>query len=172
MLTDTTKDIRDYCREELEKVREEMQQFAKVLDDRFGTNAILIDGAGSHARNSPERVSTGAHSIKVDLAIENLKDELFKLKERSKKQLDDHKEDIDQVVLKLIGHINNDTNMGTKLGRASLEALKAGQDIGPNHSGKVSSTKQETIVNILVRIEMLENDIRTLKNTSGLMLGR
>ena len=25
MLTDTTKEIRDYCREELEKVREEMQ---------------------------------------------------------------------------------------------------------------------------------------------------
>ena len=36
LLQSSAKEIRDYAKEELDKVRDEMQQFARVLDTRFG----------------------------------------------------------------------------------------------------------------------------------------
>ncbi len=81
----------------------------------------------------------------MEVALENTKDELFKLKEKVKKDFEQHKEDTDQVIMKLM------------------------EKMGEKYPSKVEDTlqpevKQQTIVNILVRIELLENEIRTLKN--------
>lgn len=54
LLQDNLKEIRDYAKEELEKVRREMQQFAKVLDNRFGSSETMANGSGF---NNAERKS-------------------------------------------------------------------------------------------------------------------
>lgn len=90
------------------------------------------------------------------MTVEHLKDELFKLKEKTKKDMDAHKEDTDQVILRLMNKIQG----------GAEEELSVMQDTVPSGPANV---KQETIVNILVRIELLENEIRTLKNTSQIV---
>lgn len=90
------------------------------------------------------------------MTVEHLKDELFKLKEKTKRDMEAHKEDTDQVIMRLMNRIQG--------GAADESSII--QDMVP---AGPTNVKQETIVNILVRIELLENEIRTIKNTSQLI---
>ena len=128
-----------------------MQQFARVLDNRF--SEPQVQGGG--------RKSQGPGPIEMEFDIERMKDELFRLSEKFQKEMSQHREDTDNVVLKLMEKIEGVTQAPPDLIASHQQAHKAG--------GSVSEppVKQETIVNILVRIELLENEMRTQKNLSA-----
>ena len=59
-----------------------------------------------------------------------------------------HREDTDQVMMKLLKQIKD------------LQTLNVGGGLG-------SDIKQDTVVNILVRIELMEQELRSLKNQNA-----
>ena len=74
-----------------------MQQFAKVLDDRFGDDKI------PQTRSSRK---SAAGAIETEFALENLKEEIGRVQEKLKRDMDVHRENMDQVILKLMGKMN------------------------------------------------------------------
>ena len=134
------KEVRDYSKEEIDRIRNEMQKFAKALDDRFDRYKPMIEGTQDKLR---------AGSIEQHLEIERVKDEVVRITENYKKDMSLHREDTDQVMMKLLKQIKEVQTVaiggsGTGLGGGEI--------------------KQDTVVNILVRIELLEQEMRSLKN--------
>ena len=72
-------EIRNYAKEELEKVREEMQQFARVLDKRFSNEDVSGPSLSASGRKS-----SGQPFLQTEIAIENTRDEMFKQGEKFK----------------------------------------------------------------------------------------
>ena len=70
MLTDSSREIRDYAREEIEKVREEMQQFARVLDNRFSN----MDPGNMPKQGSVSQRQGKTNTIVIEMDLENLRD--------------------------------------------------------------------------------------------------
>ena len=84
------------------------------------------------------------------MEIEKVKNEIINVQEDYEKGMKQHKEDTDQVMMKLLKQIKD------------LQTLSIG---GSGLAG--SDIKQDTVVNILVRIELIENEIRNLKNVGN-----
>lgn len=79
LMKENLTEIRNYAKEELEKVREEMQQFARVLDKRFSNEDISGPKLSASGRKSREQPF-----LQTEIAIENTRDEMFKQGEKFK----------------------------------------------------------------------------------------
>ena len=102
LLQENQLQMRDYCKEEFDKVREEMQQLAKFLENRFSSDEIPIIGSEGFIDLNPlgdkkNRSGKGyiSGSIGTALAIDNLKEELIRIQDRFKKEMSSHREEID-----------------------------------------------------------------------------
>ena len=80
-----------------------------------------------------------------------MKNEVVNVTENYRKEMKLHREDTDQVMMKLLKQIKD------------LQTLNVGGS-GGSLGGDI---KQGTLVNILVRIELMEQEIRSLKNQNA-----
>ena len=122
LLQDSQKGIRDYAKEELDKVREEMQQFARVLDNRF--SHITHDSLPKGSSKSSTKSANG--TIELEIGLENIRDEVFKLSERFHSEISQHKKEMDSVILNLMELMNNSN--------------KEVDDLKSNYEGPIGTT--------------------------------
>ena len=73
----SNKEIRDYAKEENGKIKEELRQFAKILDNRFTPNQTF----GNHDLEET-RAQNNEGSIQLQLSVEVLTNQLEELKEK------------------------------------------------------------------------------------------
>ena len=87
-----------------------------MLDNRF------VDVRSSHNSTSSKKGALEKGTIEMEIAIENTKDELFKLQEKVKKDFEQHVVDTDQVIMKLMEKMGE--NNQSKLEDASKPEVK------------------------------------------------